>query len=174
MNTCVRIITIIVVLLAASNGFASLSGDWRLQIEVTSPWVCSFRDTSVQITQVGTLINGSATLLPLGPVCPITLTGTMNGYVIGDPTLPPFGEFVFPWEDPNGGVTIAGLFRDGNNAGGTFNGTYFNTPVQGNWTLVRISSTTVPTTTPWGRITLIVLAGLGALYYLRRRRMAVS
>ncbi len=174
MNTCIRIFAIVLVLLAASNGFASISGDWRLQIDVTSPVICSFRDTAIQITQVGTSISGSANLSPLGSVCPMTLTGTMNGFVIGDPTSPPFAEFVFPWEDPSGGVTIAGQFRDSNNAGGTFNGRYFNTDVQGSWTLVRISSTTVPTTTPWGRITLIVLAGLGALYYLRRRRMVVS
>jgi hypothetical protein len=177
MNTCVRIITVILVLLAASNAFASLSGDWKLQLNVTSPITCSFQDTSVLITQTGTAISGSANLSPLGEVCPMTLTGSMNGDVFSDPTGGT--PFEFFWEGPNGSFSITGGFTDPQHANGTFSGTYFaaaaNIPVSGTWSLsMNASAPAVPASTPWGRIALIVLSGLGALYYLRRRRTAVS
>jgi hypothetical protein len=180
MNTCIRMITAILVLLAASNASADLTGDWSLQINVTSPVTCSFRDNAIHITQTGTAISGSANLSPLGAVCPLTLTGTMNGEVFGDPTGgTPFDFF---WEGSPGFFTISGAFTDPQHANGPFSGTYFvpgvgGVAVSGRWVLTSnaaASASAVPASTPWGRIVLIVLSGLGALYYLRRRRTAVS
>ncbi len=174
MRICIRTITVILVLLAASNAFASLNGSWQLQVDVINPIACSFSDAALHITQIGTSISGTANLLPLG-LCPITLTGTMNGFVVGDPTLG--GPFSFFWTDPGGSgsfFTIDGQFTDPAHANGTFSGFYLGfIAASGNWALSK-NVHVIPASTPWGRIILIVLAGLVALHYLRKRRTAAE
>ena len=42
----------------------------------------------------------------------------------------------------------------------------------GQVTQILLSQTAVPTMTEWGMIILVILLGIGAVYYLRRRRLA--
>ncbi len=174
MSIRIRTIPVILVLLAGSNAFAALNGDWKLQLDVTSPINCSFIDPSVPITQVGTAVSGTADLSPVGGCFPNNLTGTISGDVFSEPT-----EFVFFWGGPPGFFTINGAFTDPDHGNGTFDGIYFppvggGVPVLGTWTLTKNVANAVPASTPWGRVAIIVLAGLGALYFLRKRRMTVG
>jgi hypothetical protein len=173
MKMCIRIITTLLVLVAASNAFAgNLTGTWKLQINVTSPVTCAYEDPSLFIIQNGTSISGTAHLSLLGISCPLTLTGTIAGDVFVDPTLG--APFQFFWTFPiYGTFNIAGAFSNPTHASGTFSGGGAAL-IAGTWSLAKVASTAVPASTPWGRIALIVLAGLGGVYYLKRRRTALS
>jgi hypothetical protein len=41
------------------------------------------------------------------------------------------------------------------------------------WGLFQQLPTAVPTITEWGMIILVILLGVGSLYYLKRRRVAI-
>ena len=169
MKICIRIITTLLVLVVASSAFAgNLTGTWKLQINVATPITCAYEDPSLFILQNGSSISGTAHLSLLGISCPLTLTGTIAGDVFVDPTLG--APFQFLWTFPiYGTFNIAGAFTDPQHANGTFTNGGQAAPIAGTWSLAKMPSVGAPTFTPWGRITLIVLAGLGALYYLRRR-----
>ena len=179
MKNRICIVTITLALLIAPNVFAgSLSGYWKLQLNVTSPSPpapCAYEDPVLLIEQTGSFITGTGNLVKIGVGgCPPTLTGTIAGVVPFDPTLG--GPFSFSWTDPiYGPFVISGSFTDGQHANGTFVSSIVGGQgPSGTWTLAATIPKGAPTLTLWGRILLITLAVLGGVYYLRRRRMAVS
>jgi hypothetical protein len=120
---------------------------------------------------------GTSTLTRVGVgSCPLTLQGTIQGDMGTDPLNG--SPFCFSWFFTEGPQYICGQFTNPQNASGTFSGFYLNQPASGTWSLTLIGGTSsvpaVPASTPWGLITLAVLAGLGAVYYLRKRMTAVS
>lgn len=180
MNICIRIITTIFILLIASNAFAGLQGYWKLHINVTTPAMCTYEDPLLMITQSGASSSGTAHLSRIGiSGCPSDLTGTITLGIVDPP--PPLTTFSFPWDGPMGigTITLTGQFTDGKSAAGTFSSALPGGGsigfVSGTWSLNGITPpASVPTSTEWGRIILILLVGLGAVYYLRKRRMALS
>jgi hypothetical protein len=175
MKSRICAVGIVFVLLVAANTVAAggLTGVWRLTVNVVTPIACQYEDGGMYINQEGLNTAGTANLRRIGVGgCPPTLLGTIQGNMGVDPLGG--APFSFFWMFPQGPFTISGQFRDSQNAAGTFTGTYLNTPATGTWTLRRVGAPAVPATTPWGLIILAALAGLGAVYYLRKKRIAVG
>jgi hypothetical protein len=179
MKIRIYFVGIVFVLLFAANPFAeaSLNGIWKLHLDVVAPDSCSYEDGALNIQQAGTFFTGTSNLVKIGVgACPPTLMGTIQGNVSPDPTtsLAPFSFF---WQfDPTTSFFISGQFTDPTHANGTFNGIYGTVPAFGTWSLTFLLSGAAgaTTVTPWGLVILTVLAGLGAVYYLRKRRTTVS
>jgi hypothetical protein len=120
----------------------------------------------------GTVITAPEYVYTLTLVTPVTLSpGTYWVEIYNDTTADTNDNFL--WEDGNVDPThgIAGFARDNTNVPGT------------NWSALQptnpaieitSSSTSIPTMTEWGMIIFMVLAGIGAIYYMRRQRRAAS
>jgi hypothetical protein len=119
----------------------------------------------------GTIITSPEYVYTLTLVTPVTLSpGTYWVEIYNDTTVDTDDNFY--WEDGNPDPThgIAGFAWDNANAPGTnWSG------VQQHGTAIEItSSTSIPTMNEWGMIIFMVLAGLGAAYYLRRQKRAIK
>jgi hypothetical protein len=178
MKRHVYLIAVAFVLFTGANAAHAqgLNGQWKLQVNVTTPFTCQYEDGNLVISQTGTYAMGASTLTRVGVgSCPLTLQGTIQGDMGTDPTNG--SPFCFSWFFPEGPQYMCGQFTNPQNAGGTFSGFYLSQPANGTWSLTWIGgggTSAVPASTPWGLITLTVLAGLGAVYYLRKRMTAVS
>lgn len=78
---------------------------------------------------------------------------------------PPSDFNVYGPTGPGGGSPISGY-----NNGGTESGTYHIVLTGAQFAAAPAAPVAVPTMTEWGMIIFMLLAGLGSIYYLRRRR----
>jgi len=99
----------------------------------------------------------------------VVWTDTRSGYAI-------YGQYLTSIGVLTGGdffiVTSADIARAVANTNiGNYLVAYYSAGTY-TWLILRAASTAIPTISDWGMIIFMVLAGLGAAYYLRRQRKA--
>jgi hypothetical protein len=158
----------------------NLTGYWNYTVAVDITGVGSSVDCVYagslglyHIYQNSLAFGGGPILSSTGTLCPPFIdmfffcdvsTNPINCSIVGPPSIPSGSPYTSQGTISNNGDTITGSLQGSANMAGIGQVTY-----SAQWTLNKLLSS-IPTFTQWGMIIFLVLAGLGALYYLRRQK----
>jgi hypothetical protein len=172
-----------VILFSHLPAFAqNYSGDWVVQANITYATV----NHGLTHGNYEGLVTVSQTVF--SPPMPINVTGNLQLYFSDDSGYPPAIplSFGFTMTDPNTippqtmllpppydliTLTVSGSVS-GNSASGLITSSIPGVgpgPISGTWNAKKYVPIPVPTMTEWGMVILVILLGIGSIYYLRRR-----
>jgi hypothetical protein len=158
-----------VALMLPGAALADFSGTWFVN-SIGTVMGCGYSG-SIDVSQNGLALTGTLDLSFTGTNCPTPVSVPLSCTAAGM-AFP----LSFTCDDYNGSPIsvhdIAGLITSQTHANGSVNVIFATgAPVPSDWTATRFANP-VPAMTKWGIIIFVVLAGLGAMYYIRRQKRA--